>query len=135
MNRHTFALLISLLVLMGLSASCHAKTQFDFTYPGQHSNYFRSGLGPDSSLVDVDFHQQQGRVFFTTLTVTLATSTYVSVFTKSTTCTTSTSNLKVCSPSKGRRRRSQRDIGSLMYHQDEDTEEIDSNVFLVPDPK
>ena len=121
---------VSLLVVLGFVANCHAEAQFDYGYPGQH--YFRSGL-PASSLDDGTKKESvENRFFFTTLTVTMATTTYTSTFTTSTTCTTSTAALKICSPSKGRRRRSHRDISSLMYNEAAETEELDPNVFLIP---
>ena len=121
---------VSLLVVLGFVSNCHAEAQYNFGYPGQY--YFRSGF-PAPSLIE-SFESQQGqenRAFFTTVTVTMATTTYTTTVTTSTTCTTSTSNLKICSPSKGRRRRSQRDISSLMYNEAAETEELDPDVFLT----
>ena len=125
---------VSLLVVLGFASNCYAEAQFNFGYPGQHQ--FRAGL-PLASLTDGYKREEsvENRFFFTTLTVTMATSTYTSTFTTSTTCTTSTSNLKSCSPSKGRRRRSQRDISSLLYNEAAEAEELDPNVFIIPDSK
>ena len=124
---------VSLLLVIGFVGYCHAEAQFNFGYPGQH--HFRTGL-PLSSLTEGNQRESvENRLFFTTLTVTIATTTFTSTFTSSTTCTTSTSNLKTCSPSKGRRRRSQRDISSLMYNEAAETDELDPDVFLIPDPK
>ena len=120
-------------VLLGLVVACHAEAQYGFPI-GQPS--FRANL-PASSLPDSPSNKatQEGRFFFTTLTVTLATTTSTSITTTSTTCTTSTAALKSCSPSKGRRRRAHLDVGALLYNEEEAKEEIDSNIFLIPDKK
>ena len=123
-----------LLILLGLIAGCHAEAQYGFGYPvgayNNHQSSFRAGL-PVASLEQ----PSEQRMFFTTLTVTLATTTSTSITTISTTCTTSTAALKSCSPSKGRRRRAHLDVGALLYNEAEVKEEIDSNIFLIPDKK
>ena len=124
-----------LIVFTGLLAVCHAEAQFGFGFPNSYPQHnFRAGI-PISSLSEVALPAQQGRMFFTTLTVTLATTTSTSITTVSTTCTTSSAALKSCSPSKGRRRRSHIDISGLLYNEDENEDGIDSNIFLIPDKK
>ena len=125
-----------LLVLLSLLAACNAEAQFGFGYPVGHYNYqhqpsFRAGL-PVASLIEQPSEQ---RMFFTTLTVTLATTTSTSVTTVSTTCTTSTAALKSCSPSKGRRRRAHLDVSGLLYNEDDEIDGINPNIFIVPEKK
>jgi len=123
-----------LLVLLSLLTICYAAAQNGFGYfvdaYNNHQPSFRAGL-PIASLEQ----PSEQRMFFTTLTVTLATTTSTSITTISTTCTTSTAALKSCSPSKGRRRRAHLDVGALLYNEEEAKEEIDSNIFLIPDKK
>jgi hypothetical protein len=121
-----------LVVLSLLAASCNAEAQFGFGYPvgsygHQYQPSFRAGL-PVSSLQQ----PKEQRMFFTTLTVTLATTTSTYVTTISTTCTTSTAALKSCSPSKGRRRRSHLDVSGLLYNEEE-ADKINSDIVLIPE--
>jgi len=96
-------------------------------YPGQH--YFRNYLSPFQPYFKAK-NSQENRSLISTLTITIATSTYTTFVTTSTTCTTSTSWLKSCSPSKGRRRRSQKDISSLLFKGDDEIEDYDADVFF-----
>ena len=66
--------------------------------------------------------------FFGTLTLTLGSSISTLTVTTTTTCTTSTTAIKVCSPSKGRRRRSNFGIHRLMF----DEEEFDESAIFAP---
>ena len=66
-----------------------------------------------------------GRAFFATVTLTVATSWSTYYITTTTTCTTSTTNIKVCSPSKGRRRRGDLGIHRLMFEKNDKKEEED----------
>lgn len=72
-----------------------------------------------------------GRLIFLTLSVTLATSVSTTTSTTVTYCTTSTSALKICTPS-GRRRRGISDSGrqgfGLYYNEEDETQ--DGTVFL-----
>ena len=69
-----------------------------------------------------------GNKGFGTLTLTLGSSYSTFTVTTSTTCTTSTAAIKVCSPSKGRRRRSNFGIHRLMF----DEEEFDESAIFAP---
>ena len=127
--------LLSMLSLLGLLvATCSADVQYGIPI-GQPS--FRANL-PVSSIDDDSPSNktgQEGRFFLTTLTVTFATTTSTSITTISSTCTTSTAALKSCSPSKGRRRRAHLDVGALLYNEEEAKEDINSDIFLIPDKK
>ena len=69
-----------------------------------------------------------GNKGFGTLTLTLGSTYSTFTVTTTTTCTTSTANIKVCSPSKGRRRRSNFGIHRLMF----DEEEFDESAIFAP---
>jgi len=69
--------------------------------------------------------------FFGTLTLTLATSTSIYTITTTTTCTTSTTAIKVCSPSKGRRRRDNFGIHRLIFEE----EDFDSDIYAPRKPE
>ena len=131
MHQQAASLLIAFLGASLMVTVCNAEAQFGFPI---YQPSFRAGL-PISSLSDVGLPPQQGRMFFTTITVTFATTTSTFTSTTSTTCTTSTAGIKSCSPSKGRRRRSHIDVSGLLYNEDEDEDGIDSNIFLVPNKK
>ena len=124
-------IVLFLFISLGLLAACHAEAQPGFPIDQPR---FRAGI-PTSSLSDSEKLPQENRFFFTTLTVTFASTVSTITTTISTTCTTSTAALKSCSPSKGRRRRSHIDISGLLYNEDENEDGINSNIFLIPDKK
>jgi len=101
-------------------------------------NYFRSGpIAPSindalPSAIANEQLSQQGRLFFTTLTLTYTTSTSTVTSTVSTVCTTSTSALKVCTPS-GRRRRSVAG-GRGLFYSDHDAQAEEGSIFLPAKP-
>ena len=72
-----------------------------YGYPGQQ-DYFRADA-PQASFA-YSAQNQENRLFFGTVTITVATTTSIFTVTASTTCTTSTKAISICSPS-GRRRR------------------------------
>ena len=127
--------LIVSLALVKTNAEAEAQFQ-NFGFPPP-TNYFRSGaISPSindapSSVVANEQLQQQGRLFFTTLTLTYTTSTSTITSTVSTVCTTSTSALKVCTPS-GRRRRSIAG-GRGLFYSEQDAAAEEGSIFL-PSP-
>ena len=100
-----------------------------FLLPQQQESYFRAGL-PQSSIEN----SPENRLFLGTVTITVATITSTAISTYSTTCTTSTKAISICSPS-GRRRRGlsmngDRKVRGLFYNENNEDELDDSGVFL-----
>ena len=100
-----------------------------FPVPQQQESYFRAGL-PQSSLEN----SPENRLFLGTVTINVATITSTAISTYSTTCTTSTAAISICSPS-GRRRRGlsmngDRKVRGLFYNENNEDELDDSGVFL-----
>ena len=122
-----------LYLLIVLTTTSEAKAQFDFDYyPVQeqsHQNpiYTRGGELLEASF-DKNWRLQPAARFLGTLTLTLATSTSIYTITTTTTCSTSTSGIKICSPSKGRRRRQNFGIHRLMFEE----EEFDESSIFAP---
>jgi len=127
-------LLLTCALVAGLAvAKSKAEAQFGFPPP---TNYFRSGVISPSindapASVIANEQLQQGRLFFTTLTLTYTTSTSTITSTVSTVCTTSTAALKVCTPS-GRRRRSIAG-GRGLFYSEHDAHAEEGSIFL-PSP-
>ena len=86
--------------LLILIVSCARAQYYPFTYPAQH--YFRSGINPEPSY-NIDQVRQgspaapvgDARLFFSTFSLTFATSTSTTYLSFTSYCTTSTSALKV----------------------------------------
>jgi hypothetical protein len=115
-------LLFPIFVLLPCS---NAKAEYGFGYPSQIPFYLRDiNVQPASSLQSETLPINAAR-FFGTLTLTLATSTSYYTVTTTTTCTTSTAAIKVCSPSKGRRRRDNFGIRRIIFEE----EDFDSDVY------
>ena len=97
----------------------NAKAEYGFGYPKQTPLYLRDiNVQPVSSLEFETLPLNAAR-FFGTVTVTLATSTSIYTITTTTTCTTSTAAIKVCSPSKGRKRRQNFGIHRLIFEEED----------------
>ena len=113
-------LLISIFIFLSVSiSSSEAKAEYGFGYPAQMPLYLRDlNVQPASSLQAETFPLNAAR-FFGTLTLTLATSTSIYTITTTTTCTTSTTAIKVCSPSKGRKRRQNFGIHRLIFEEED----------------
>lgn len=108
-------LAVSLLVF-GLVA-VYSEPQFSYdNFPW--ANYFRSGNQADVAA------DGEGRFFFATQYLTIATSTITSTSTITTSCTTSTAALSACVASGRRRRGANAD--SLFYNE----ANVDENIFL-----
>nr|CAH0108597.1 unnamed protein product [Daphnia galeata] len=146
---------LSLIVIFGAVIATYAEAQYGYPYPygygpqgghypyypapvpyGQpHPNYFRAGY-PQPSIENSNENPADTRLFFGTVTVTLATTTSTSTVILSTTCTTSARAISICSPS-GRRRRglglntSQKARG-LFYNDEEEESETGSIFTLNP---
>ena len=113
---------ICILVTIAVITFPSANTQSDVDLPVQDPFYLRD-VQPASTFELKSFPLKSAR-FFATVTVTLATSTYIYTLTTTTTCTTSTTAIRVCSPSKGRKRRQNFGIHRLKF--DEDDYDTDS---------
>ena len=125
--------LVDLVVFLGLLPVSDAEAEFrDFDYPVQDHFYLENNEQPTSSLIEAEQFPIKARAFFATLTLTLATSTSFYTITTTTTCTTSTAAIKICSPSKGRRRRQNFGIHRLMFEEEEFDE---SNIFAPRKPE
>ena len=111
----------------------NAEAEYGFGYPVQDPFYLKNNEQPASSLIEAEQYPINARGFFATVTLTLATSTSYYIYTTTTTCTTSTTTaVKLCSPSKGRRRRQNFGIHRLMFEEDEFD---DSNIFAPRKPE
>lgn len=136
-NQMAMHIAIVCLLAVAVSVSAEADPQFgygvpavypyDAFYPDQPS-YFRAGM----PLTSFENQKPENRLFFGTVTFTLATTTSTSIITTSTTCTTSASAISICSPAARRRR----DFllgakkGRLFYS--DDNEEEDSIFYKSP---
>ena len=107
----------------------NAEAEYGFGYPVQDPFYLGNNEQPTSSLIEAEQYPINARGFFATVTLTLATSTSYYTSTVTSTCPTSTAAIKICSPSKGRRRRRNFGIHRLMFEEDEFD---DSNIFSKP---
>ena len=107
----------------------NAEAEYGFGYPVQDPFYLGNNEQPTSSLIEAEQYPINARGFFATVTLTLATSTSYYTSTVTSTCPTSTAAIKICSPSKGRRRRQNFGIHRLMFEEDEFD---DSNIFSKP---
>ena len=126
-------LLFSIFVFLYVNISnVDAKASYGFGYPSsQIPLYLRDiNVQPASSLQSEILPINAAR-FFGTLTLTLATSTSIYTITTTTTCTTSTTAIKVCSPSKGRRRRDNFGIHRLIFEE----EDFDSDIYAPRKPE
>ena len=139
-NMRRIANLVSTILIIAvctLVTTLDAKAQFGFDYyPVQqqsHQNpiYTRGGELLEASF-DKNWRLQPAARFLGTLTLTLATSVSTYTITTTTTCSTSTAAIKVCSPSKGRRRRQNFGIHRLMFEEEEFDE---SNIFAPRNDK
>lgn len=151
---YSLILLIALILILPYSEAQYQYYDFGnyynpyFTPFAQHKNdnYFRSGLqqphpsydprkvgGAAAASVSTDL---EDRFFFTTVKVTITTSTLTSTITSTTVCTTSTTTLKSCTPS-GRRRRGmsldKEGRAAGLFYEEEEGE--DGSIFLIPAPK
>ena len=133
--------------MLGMVIATYAEPQYQFGY---YNPYFYGGpVGPyrpnpygygqpsqfRAGYPQPSFENQpEDRLFFGTVTLTVATTTSTSTITASTTCTTSTKAISICSPS-GRRRRGlsmngDRKVRGLFYNDNNEEELDDSGVFL-----
>ncbi len=140
-------LTLSFLLVLGAVIATYAEPQYQYGYynpfayggpvgPYRPSsfgqvNHFRAGY-PQSSFGN-EPEKLEDRLFFGTVTLTIATTTSTSTTTVSTTCTTSTKAISICSPS-GRRRRGlslngNKKVRGLFYN-DDDEEADDTGVFI-----
>ena len=97
--------------------------------------FFRSGLAPQPSFEPqrVVASDPLARFLYVTVSVTLASSTSTTTVYSVTYCTTSTSALKVCTPSGRRRRGIALDNDRGLYYNEEGEEREDGSIFL-PSP-
>ena len=120
-------------LLAAMISTSDAKPQFGFGFPlhpqSSNPNYWKVGeLGSSNEkhssgaqILDSSFtnYPLNAARFFGTVTLTLATSTSIYTITTTTTCTTSTAAIKVCSPSKGRKRRQNFGIHRLIFEEED----------------
>ncbi|XP_046448807.1 uncharacterized protein LOC124197398 isoform X2 [Daphnia pulex] len=150
-------LLLSLIVIFGAVVATYAEADPQYPYYGgyggygygnpaghfpyppapygqPHPSYFRAGYPQPS--IENNENSPDTRLFFGTVTVTLATTTSTSTVLLSTTCTTSARAISICSPS-GRRRRglglntSQKARG--LFYNDEEEESETGSIFTRSD--
>lgn len=123
-------------LVTGLVALSTMTTNAQVLYGVDHYPFgkasFRAGFPQPQPSIDpgsIFTSDQKARFFYITVTLTLASSTSTSTLYSVTYCTTSTTNLKICTPS-GRRRRglSLSDFGGLYYNEEETSE--GETVFL-----
>ena len=107
----------------------NAEAEYGFGYPVQDPFYLGNNEQPTSSLIEAEQYPINARGFFATVTLTVVTATLYYTSTVTSTCPTSTAAIKICSPSKGRRRRKNFGIHRLMFEEDEFD---DSNIFSKP---
>jgi len=140
---------LSLIVIFGVVIATYAEAQYGYftpfgygnpsgnfpnNYPipyGQpHPNFFRAGYPQPS--IENNENPADTRLFFGTVTITLATTTSTSTVILSTTCTTSARAISICSPS-GRRRRGLGLITSQkardLFYNDEEEETETGSIF------
>ena len=113
------------------SALSNAKADYGFGFQAQDPFHQRD-RELTSSLVESEHLSLNARNFFATVTLTLATSVSTYTQTTTTTCSTSTTAIKICSPSKGRRRRQNFGIHRLMFEEEEFDER---SIFANPASK
>ncbi len=125
---------LMLVLLASIATAQYYQYGFNSYWQPSPQDYFRSSgsLSKPSINNPIANPQQDPRFFFSTLKVTIATSTSTSTVTTTTVCTTSTTTLKSCTPS-GRRRRGMSvggKEGRGLFYDDQEEEGEDGNIFL-----
>ena len=121
-SRTYFYFLVCICIAAAFVVFSEANAQNDdIGYPKKRNNPFnlQNILMQSSVGSHKETYPLNAARFFGTVTLTLATSTSIYTITTTTTCTTSTAAIKVCSPSKGRKRRQNFGIHRLIFEEED----------------